>query len=264
MLKCILYSVFFLAPFGCNAQVQNTLYQNLATNSTTATPRLLGPVRNIGQSAHQVVVKFTDVPTMVCRVGTAIARPSVTLVGSYVPNVVFTDTYKLVTKTFTQSTSADFTVTIQGEGAYPYIFVYVSSFDTTNCRYTVDYSGTLYPFPVITTNWDFFRARVSSTTATTTPIVLGSTSILGAILNVQRITVSSAAANTVSIHCASTPLVYQQRFPLMAAGSTVVVEYTDSPIVECQSDDGISFTTTAADEVDITVYFKISLQELQP
>ena len=140
-----LFLLFSALSFG---QRQDTIYQNLATVSSTALPLLLGPTTNIGQSAHQAVLKIEQKGGAgTCKAGDNTHSPTITLQGSYVPQSSVDNTSRLASKGFVNFGTLPFFITVQAEGAYPYIYVYVNGIDLTNCTYTVDYSGSLYPFP---------------------------------------------------------------------------------------------------------------------
>ena len=252
---------------GCFAQVQNTIYQNLAMNSTVAMPRLLGPLTNIGQSTHQFILQLNNNGGNTCLIGTTMSIPIAAVVGSYVPITSYNQSQRLLSTSIFDDGALDpsappYTFTIQAQGAYPYVFLYLDSFDTTNCTYTVNYSGTLYPFPQYEITWNSTNITASQDTlGTSTIFAAHSYEGLGIYFNTLTVS-NNTAGQTVTISCtAPTQTLYV--FSNMQAGQTVVIPYDTHAIGAggCRSEGGITLSTSINGYVQITATLVIRLQD---
>lgn len=140
--------LILVLSFPLFAQYQQTLYQTVFTNNSSATI-VSSPVNSIGQISHFFTVAFSDAPTKTCStVGLANNTDTAARIqGSYDNVTYFNIPNTLVT--FSTSVTAPLRViyTYYAIGVFPYVRFRYADWDNVNCiASSLQYSGSLYPF----------------------------------------------------------------------------------------------------------------------
>lgn len=251
------------------AQPNFTVYSTLTSNSTTANPRLLGPVQNIGQSFHQFALTIAAQSGKTCKFSTAADSIILQGYGSYVPiniSQILTNAWPIPARFYSPpafSSTNLFTMMIQAVGAFPYVYLHVKGIDTSNCQYTVNYTGTLYPISPLAplpSTYNF----VSITTATTTNLIAASSTV-NAYNNVYSLFISNATAGqTIILQCSNGPIGGPPiTFNNMQAGQIFSQETinANSPsaeaIIGCTTNSNLQVVTSAATPVYVKITYKV-------
>lgn len=141
MLRLFLLALVLLVSIY--GQQSNTVYQVVATN-VVASPYLSPNIRNIGQSGHQFVIYYNNNGGNVC----ANPNAAVGLRASYDGTNYFSfgmNKYGQGRWTLPGAVNAQL---ITGQGAFPYVGMFINSFDNVNCTATIAYSGVISQAPI--------------------------------------------------------------------------------------------------------------------
>lgn len=140
-LGALLIAIVIIA-LPINAQRSDTIYQTILSSSAALGPTIT--VNNIGQGEHTVWFRLSNAPALVC--------------NPQVVNIFIEGSFDNVNFFRLQGSAGDNLayIGLDGSGvleqflsvvgAVPYIRANINSFDNVNCRITVNYSGTLFPY----------------------------------------------------------------------------------------------------------------------
>lgn len=180
--------LLLLGVVASSAWAQPTsLIQQLLNATGTAAPS--GDVNNVGQTGHQAYLTFSNAPSHTC------SSPSATGQLEY----SFDNTTFTAFGTPTSSTTVGSGTAYVGQGAFGYVRFNLVSFDTTNCRATVWYTGTTAFSP-----FQAFQTSTACTGGTTfnQPLVLipnSLTSLTSTSTCITEIVVNNSTASGVTI-----------------------------------------------------------------
>lgn len=204
-----LLGIGLLIVGNCFSQQTNTVYQTLQT--AKATTGATGAVRNIGQSQHLATFIFTNAPSQTCSGhNTDIYfegsndNTNWTKVGGSLPFIGVSLTRQLT-----------------ATGAFSYMRVNVVAFDTTNCRLTIQYTGTLYPYSTVSEPRTFANGFLTTyTNQTTTGIFTLVPATTGKVIAVYGLFMSCSGAQEVQLNGKSIFCAANSSFVLPISGLT--------------------------------------------
>lgn len=239
---------------GCQigqAQRQDTIYQSLATNyiSTNISGDLWGPVTNIGQAFHQAFITVTPQSGKTCHSGSSAQLTQtrlsfqVQLPGQTAINVA---NYEASPNYNVPNGALEYISSVIN---HPYVYIFVTGIDITNCQYSLTYSGSLYPGFIGISPLSFSIPVVASYNTS------GSHTAFAAIaccvnIQVMSLNISNATAGqTVTVECGTTVLATYNN---LAAGQIInfPLSSTFVPIVSCFNNN-LNFVLANSSEVDI-------------
>lgn len=229
------------------AQVQNTIYQTLATASSATGTIIFGPVTNIGQSFHQVNVLLSTS-------GGCIANASQDYTVTLLGNNTNSSSSNIVR--FGQTVLSDINYkynVVEGVGAYPFVFVEIKVQTLVGCTYSVFYSGSVQPIAPVNLRTGYMLNAIYSGAIGNTIIVAASTLRFYSTVNWYQVQVSATADTALNINCGMTTLATYN----LRASELVNLPYTQLSYFRCATGTAINIDVSAASTVTLTVAFTI-------
>lgn len=214
--------------YDCNVAHQAACVTNSIAGSAT-----FGPVRNIGQAAHQAYISLGSVSGRVC--DPTQAAFFIEMVGNSVNNSA-----AAVAMPQLAQVSSSTTTIVQSTALYPYVWVTVNFTDpSTFCNYSVYYSGSTQAFAPIANGTFGSTYQAGTASPGTTTLLVNPGTALGFYVYDYTLNLSGAAA-VVSISCGRT-VTYS-----LAASQSVVEPPTKIPTVQCLPNNALSLVVTGA------------------
>lgn len=140
-MKALLWLVALAGGAAAQTANQTAVYQTLLSSVAGATAS--SPVRNIGQGQHIAEVAGANAPGKTCIASVA----DMGFEGSF-DGANWRSIGVALAGWLPASSGGQDRVYVRGDGVFPYVRFNVRSFDTVNCRFSVRYSGSLYPLTV--------------------------------------------------------------------------------------------------------------------
>lgn len=231
---------------------QPTIFQTIFSAITTT--QASNPVRNIGQSYHQITLTFANQSGKTCVPGAAANFGDIGFEQSSDNVTYYRVGPRMGAPGSTFLTGSYMTLTTQG--AWPYMRVNARAFDTTNCALTVTYTGTISPLTAPPAQFAGYYCTASATlTASGANTILGSVSASTAIV-IDKLTIwNSGATQTgtgISVGCSSATGSFNlPGFPTLTgysyAGAT--------PLQRCADNTVVSVTLAVTGAVDVYICF---------
>lgn len=181
---------------NCIAQRSDTIYQQLVSNGSVT--GVTANVNNIGQTGHQAFVLFSNASGQTC------SNSAFTGQLEYSYNTTsFTSFGSPIVATAASYVSLGFVA----NGAYPFVRFNVAGFDTTHCRISVWYTGTIVALSPYVQG---LLQNANGSGRDVNPVIIGGLSGFGgrAVVQTLPVCVSTAfgtatAGNTVTVLDAS-------------------------------------------------------------
>ncbi len=263
LLRVIAVGMIGLVSVGCaNAQRQDTIYQTLASDyvsPNTGSDDTWGPVTNIGQGYHQAYLFVTPQFGKTCTTGTSALIDGATRIGFTVqppglPLLNITNSTGTIVHTSLDADglSRDTQILASATTIFPFVYVKVSGIDNVNCKYTLIYTGSLYPvaptIPTVTIqdspldaepfnpNFNSFTRHLgdlNSHTASVPYAILPDSGTTGINVNLdiyEVIFTNYIADQTVTVSCGANAL---QVFPHLVVGQVVDLPFTGNFYYSC-------------------------------
>lgn len=235
-----LLATLALAATACG-QGSNTIYTTLATNATAApVSGFYGPVRNIGQAAHQAYMVIGTISGHTTCVYTQVTATA-TFYGN---SVASTATAKPMPQLAQSPTAAGAnTAYVAGSSYYPYVYVAVGFTDPSgDCNYSLNYAGGTQTLTLIDNN-DVSATVTSATGVAPGTYVIGTAQTARGYL-VYGMTVSmTGGAGSVALAC-SLGLGPTITYPLAVDATVVNNPGTKIPILICSRGSTLSIVVT--------------------
>jgi hypothetical protein len=226
------------------AQTPPTVYQQVFTNITTT--QASAPVRNIGQTSHLVLIRWTNQTGQTC--GTTLTD-NIGLEFS-ADNVNYSRAGNI-------ANFSALTQVIYARGNFPYIRLNARTFDTTRCQVTANYTGTFSeasvtgPLLGITENIQTITAS-GSTSLIATPGANAAIVIYG--LTLWN---AGASQNPLSLTCGTNTGVTLNTFPTGTGFFVPLNVQTGIPYARCLDNTALSISLSQAGQVNVKVNYQI-------
>lgn len=144
-----LAALVLLTVAGLHAQGPQTVFAQLVSNS--ASPDItvsIDPKYNLGQPYHLLTAILSDAPGQTCAVvqpNPGLAGPFLDMLGRTVSSVEFSviTNYSRVISPGSTSPTNRYRMLTSAAGAFPLLGMHFADYDTTKCRASIFYSGSL-------------------------------------------------------------------------------------------------------------------------
>lgn len=231
----------FLCFIGlCFGQSNNTVFQTLATNTSTAST-LYGPVTNIGQSLHEFYMYESAIPAHTCV--TANTEFNATFFGNYINDISSALQIPAVKNNTIVSTSQE-NIYAQAIATFPYIWVGAGTTNNANCRFSLYYAGTKDPATPITFNdikQPLTQVNFGAVASGNQAIISG---LAGKVINnyIYRLALTATTATTFTFSCDAVPLIVYA----VMANTTIYLDTNVNPHLTCVASSTLNLNASTA------------------
>lgn len=249
-------------------QRTDTIFEHTIKDAVTANV-ISEPVRNIGQSNHQIVVIFADQneKTTCSYPGAAYSDPYISIDGKTREAELFTPTTAKLDKVLAAFSATErHKYVVYGYGAYPFIYARIAGMDDKNCKVNVWYSGSLYPFSNPGQNPTFTTYYSPLLSYAGTLVNIGENTIIAAMavppraISIHSLTLINAAAQDIQIREKKADgKSYQEILDCLScgAGQTVVWPVSGIPYHRTDMTSALVITTTAKTAVNYSLLVRL-------